>query len=221
MFKNEVALPPHYCMGVGFVHVWGLVKLTYLNWSAGESCRTWSHMCRSWYFPKFLLREGSFTQIYIASFMFLVIPCDSVSTMVKHSGLTQCPVELLWWWIGNEALRCSLSLSPMVLLESPLYFCGQLMCGHLNLYMTPLFWRLLSLSLEPWGGFLWCWYPWNVPGSPNCCMSFWTFPQSTDVRYHYGDVLVAVVVCYTVVVRLVVSRSLFIVDVVFVVKFVL
>ena len=47
--------------------------------------------------------------------------------------------------------------------------------------------------------------------------------QSKDVRYHYGDVLL-VVICYTVVafvVRLIVSGSLSIVDVVFVVKFVL
>ena len=51
--------------------------------------------------------------------------------------------------------------------------------------------------------------------------SFEPFPKFMGVRYHYGDVLVSVVVCYTVVVRLVVSGSLSIVDVVFLVKFVL
>ena len=48
------------------------------------------------------------------------------------------------------------------------------------------------------------------------------FPPSMDVRYHHGGVLaVVVVICYIVVVRLVVSGSLSIVDVVFAVKFVL
>ena len=104
-------------------------------------------MCGSWYFPKFLLSAGSFTWIYIASLMFLVTLCDSLSTMVKHSGLTRCPVELLWWWIGDGALRYSLSLFPKVLPDSPIYSSGQLIHGHLNLEMTPLFSILLSVSL--------------------------------------------------------------------------
>ena len=33
---------------------------------------------------------------------------------------------------------------------------------------------MLFLSLGLLGGFLWCWYPWNVPGCPCCCMSFLT-----------------------------------------------
>ena len=85
-------------------------------------------------------------------------PCDSLSTMMKHSGLTRCTVEWLWWWKRDGALRCSFSLSPKVLPDYPIYSSSQLMCGHLNLYMTPLFWSLLSLSLGQWGGFLWCWH---------------------------------------------------------------
>ena len=73
--------------------------------------------------------------------------CDSLSTMVKHSGLTGCPVDWLWWCIGDGALRCSLNLSPKVLSDSPMYSSGQLMCGNLNLYIISLFWSLLSLSL--------------------------------------------------------------------------
>ena len=60
-------------------------------------------------------------------------PYGSLLTMVKHSGLTGYPVELLWWWIGDGALRCSLSLSPKAQLESPMYSSGQFMCGHFNL----------------------------------------------------------------------------------------
>ena len=58
---------------------------------------------------------------------------------VKHSGLTGCPVEWLWWCIGDGTLKSSFSLSLKALLDSPMYSSGQLMCGHLNLYKTPLF----------------------------------------------------------------------------------
>ena len=134
---------PHLLYGKflgGFGSCKGVVMLCYLSQSEGVSCKTSSQMCGIWYFPKFLLSEGSLTQIYIVSFMFLVTPCDSLSTMVKHLGLTGCPVEWLWWCIGDGAQRCSLSLSLKVLPDSPMYSSRQLMCGHLNLYIyTPLF----------------------------------------------------------------------------------
>ena len=75
----------------------------YVSWSSGVSCKTWSQMCGSWYLPKFLLSKWSFTQIYIVSLMFLVTPWDSLSKMMKHSGLTGCPVEWLWQCIGDGA----------------------------------------------------------------------------------------------------------------------
>ena len=37
----------------------------------------------------------------------LDVACNShgsISTMVKYSGLTRCPVELLWWWMGDGPL---------------------------------------------------------------------------------------------------------------------
>ena len=56
----------------------------------------------------------------------------------------------------------------------------------------------------------------------NDACPFEHFPQSMDVRYHYGNVVVAVVVCsIVVVVGLVVSRSLSIVYVVFAVELVM
>ena len=48
---------------------------------------------------------------------------------------------------GEWALRCSLSLSLKDLPNSRMYSTEQLMCGHLNLYIIPLFWSLLSLSI--------------------------------------------------------------------------
>ena len=59
-YKMELHVPP-IIVGVGLTHVGGLVKLSYLSWSAGVSCRTCSQNCGSWYFPRFLLSEGSFT----------------------------------------------------------------------------------------------------------------------------------------------------------------
>ena len=53
---------------------------------------------------------------------------------------------------------------------------------------------------------------------------FEPFPQSMDVRYYYGDVLVIAVDCSTCVVvaaGLVVSRGLSIMDIVFAVEFVI
>ena len=47
----------------------------------------------------------------------------------------------------DGALRYSLILSPNTLPDSPLYFSGQFICGHLNWQITPLFCNLLSLSL--------------------------------------------------------------------------
>ena len=77
---------PHIILGGGFGPCRGLVKLGYLSWGASVSSRAWSHMCENWFFPKFLLSERSFTQIYIASFMFLVTPWDSLSTSFSKYG---------------------------------------------------------------------------------------------------------------------------------------
>ena len=66
--------------------------------------------------------------------------------MVKHSGLTGCPVVEVCRCMGEGAFRCSLP-SPRVLPDSPMYCSVQLMLGHLYLYMTPLLVSLGSLSL--------------------------------------------------------------------------
>ena len=37
----------------------------------GDACTRWSHMWGSWYFPRFLLRVGSCTQMNMASLMIM------------------------------------------------------------------------------------------------------------------------------------------------------
>ena len=53
-----------------------------------------------------------------------------------------------WYFpMGDGALRCSFSLSPNVLPDSPMYCSGQFMWGYVNLYIMPLFCSLWSMSL--------------------------------------------------------------------------
>ena len=42
-----------------------------LCWNVGEACRRWSHMCGSWYLPKFLFKGGSCMHMNMASLMVL------------------------------------------------------------------------------------------------------------------------------------------------------
>ena len=137
----KLCVLPHFLYStlVG-IHMWGwMVSCATFSWSYSVSCKILVKMYSSWYLPKFLLSERSLNHMYITSFMLLVTPFDSLSTMMKQFGLTGCPVEWLCWCVGDGALRCCLCWSPKDLPDSPMYSSGQLMCGHWNLYITPLF----------------------------------------------------------------------------------
>ena len=56
-YQMKLHVTHTFVAGDSLAHVGRLVKLSYLSWSAGVSCKTWSHMCWSWYFTKFLLSE--------------------------------------------------------------------------------------------------------------------------------------------------------------------
>ena len=45
-------------MGVKGVPVggYGVDVVVGLHWNVGDVCKNWSHICGSWYLPKFLLR---------------------------------------------------------------------------------------------------------------------------------------------------------------------
>ena len=101
-----------------------------LCWRVGEAWRRWSHMCGSWYLPRFLLRVGSCTQMNIASLMVLEWLLTSLCTMLNWLGSMGCPVVVLWWCMGEGALKCSFTLSPKDLPDSPMYALGQFMWGH-------------------------------------------------------------------------------------------
>ena len=104
-------------------------------------------MCGSWNLPMFLLRDGSFTLMKIASLMFLAILLSSLPTILKLPGENSWSVVFWWSMMGDVAVMCSLYLSPNVLPDSPMYFSSQSTLPHLYLYITPLFLSMVSLSL--------------------------------------------------------------------------
>ena len=80
----------------------------------------------------------------MVSIIVLVTPCDFLSTMVKHSKFSDCPVIWLCWWIGDGSLRCSFSLFPRSSLIT--YNSGQSLWGQLNQYIIPVL-HMLYLAL--------------------------------------------------------------------------
>ena len=86
---DDVYMPP--CCGGGpSGTVMGVLNRGYhCRWRASVSYSTPSQMCGSWYLPRFLLRGGSLTLMNMASFMVLVMPWDSLSTMENLSSLRE------------------------------------------------------------------------------------------------------------------------------------
>ena len=111
----------------------------YFRCNSGELSSISSQMFGSWNLPMFLLRDGSFTLMNIASLMFLAILLSSLHTILKLSRDTSWPVVLWWFMMGDGALICSLNLSPKVLPDFPMYSSSQSTLPHLYLYITPLF----------------------------------------------------------------------------------
>ena len=57
----------------------------------------------------------------MASLMVLEWLLTSLCTMLNYSGSIGCLLVVLCKWIGEGALKCSLTLSPKDLPDSPLY----------------------------------------------------------------------------------------------------
>ena len=72
-----------------------------LHWRVGDTWRRWSHMCGSWYLPRFLLRVGSCTQMNMTSLMVLEWLLTSLCTMLNWFESMGCPVVVLWWCMGG------------------------------------------------------------------------------------------------------------------------
>ena len=95
---------------------------------------------------------------------------SSLANILKSSIDTVWPEMLKWSCIGERAFWCSLYLSPKFLADSPIYSSSHSTLLHLNLYMTPLFFRIGSLSLGFIRRFL-------MVGPPSRCTSIPCFLQ--------------------------------------------
>ena len=119
----------------------------------GVLSMTLSHICDKLNLPIFLFNVGLLTLINIHSLIFLSKPCPSLPIIWKLCWVVGWPV-LLWWFIGEGSLRCSLNLSPKVLDVSPIYSSSQVRSPHWNQYMAPVLLIMGSLSLGETSRFL-------------------------------------------------------------------
>ena len=125
--------------------VWGVDQVQkatgvggYFRWREEELKRTSLHMSDNWNLPMFPLRHGSLTLMYMASMMVLVMFWASLPTMEELSTLVWWPVIFAWPQMGKGAMRCSLSLSPKILEDSPMHSSSHSNLSHLYLQITPL-----------------------------------------------------------------------------------
>ena len=103
---KKCVFPYHVAWGL-WGSLWSSGSGHYLIWKARVSCRTTAQMCGSWNFPRFLLRDGSLTLMNMASLMVLVMLWTSLPE--KLPTLMPCPEDWACSYMGEGALRCSLS----------------------------------------------------------------------------------------------------------------
>ena len=90
-----------------------------LGLNTEEDCKSWSHMCGSWYLPMLWLRGVLDTDKH--SFLY------SPGLVVDFPVHNVCPVVALCRCIGEGAFKCSFTLSPKDLPDSPMYELEQCM----------------------------------------------------------------------------------------------
>ena len=83
----------------GYHHAWCCWH--YLRCNSGDFASTSSQMCGSWNLPMFLLRDGPFTLMKIASLMFLAMPVvlPSHNTKIVQGNFMACGVLSGPWWV--------------------------------------------------------------------------------------------------------------------------
>ena len=138
-FDEKWCVPPYGALEGGAGPFRGVMALGYLRCSDWVPYNTSSQIWGGWYFPRFMLRGGSFTLMNMASLIVLVMPCSSY---------------LLWWnslhWLGVLCSSCvgkwgmglwgvPLAYPQKVLPDYPVYSSRQSTWGHWNWYITPLF----------------------------------------------------------------------------------
>ena len=95
----------------------------YLSLSSGRFISTSSHICSSWYLPIFLFRDGSLTQIRIASLMdlamFLVYSAYNAKIINRYVMTSGVVIVMDGWGLHvffGSLSQCSISLSSVFFL---------------------------------------------------------------------------------------------------------
>ena len=91
----------------------------------------------------------------------------------KIIWMSWAPVVLMNGWV---ALWCFLNLSPKVLLDSPMNCSGKYVWGHLNWYITLLFWHMSSLFLRAMSRVHMALFPLKNTCNPKLLQVFLNFP---------------------------------------------
>ena len=112
----------------------GVVALGYLRCCDWVSCSISSQIWSTWYFPRFLLRDGLFTQMNIISLVVLVMPCASL--LVKQSTFTGCP----------GCLGCQSGVAPLV--RDMSHLCGGLSIFGPQLAPSSHMWLLIAVCMQ-------------------------------------------------------------------------
>ena len=136
---------------------WKNHKVNYFNFSSEVLNRTSFQTCGRWYLPTFLLRDGSLTLMYRASFIVLIRFKSSLPTMLKLLIVTLWPMMLLWSYMGE-----GVSDVPWTF---PQKFLRTLQCiphhnppCHNGIYRWLHFASWLDLCLWETSGGSWWWY---------------------------------------------------------------
>ena len=105
----------------------------YLSWRSRALNKTSFNIWCNWYFPMFLLRDGSLTLTKIMSLMVLVRVCDSLPTIKKLSNLVWWCEVLAWSLMWKVPWDAPLTF-PQRSLQFPLYA-----LHHIPIYHTPVY----------------------------------------------------------------------------------
>ena len=128
-----------------------------MRWRAGVSYRTSSQMWGSWNLPMFLLRDRSFTLMYMASLMLLASMCASLPTMEKivYSDEMTCGVSMVIDGGGNPEMFLEHILKSPCWLTYGLFLTTSL--GTLEPIAYPTFLSdLIPVFWGTTGGSWWC-----------------------------------------------------------------
>ena len=179
------------------------VILFYFNLSSEVLTRTSSQTCGRWYLPTFLLRDGSLTLMYRASFIVLIWFKSSLPIILKLLMVTLVTTDVTMVIYGRGGFQVFLEpFSKSSRGLSNIFLITVHSCHNDNCQMTPLCFRIGSLSFGDIRRFLMVVPPLQCTCTPNFLPMFLiALTEPSIVRYHntgsLGDVAISVVCLFS------------------------